>query len=152
MDVAYLLFKDGMLSLPMSGYDSNLFHAVAGCSHMRFDSASRTFYSGNMEADPAEIIKAIGERVCVTVKETQCSIRVQNFFSREWEIGVTNEEPPSVTPIGCWDGSAEAVEYFSLYWTEQMETELRACNYSPRTRAAYVHYNKALCRFSLKIP
>jgi site-specific recombinase XerD len=33
-----------------------------------------------------------------------------------------------------------------------METELCSRKYSPKTRAAYVHYNKALCRFLQKPP
>ena len=102
MDVAYLLFKDGIFSLPMSGYDSGLFHSIAGCSRTRFDLPSRTFYIENMEAVRADIKKAIGKRVYVMADETTGSVHVQNFFSREWKCGVSNETPYSTTvSAGC---------------------------------------------------
>ena len=96
MDVIYLFFKGGSLSLPMYGYDNSLFYAVSGCPRVRFDSASRTFYTRNMETDLAEVKKVIGERVCIMVNEEECSIRVQNFFSREWKSDAISENPRSI--------------------------------------------------------
>jgi site-specific recombinase XerD len=42
--------------------------------------------------------------------------------------------------------------YFSPFWTEQLETELHARKYSPRTISSYLHYNRAFCGFVSKTP
>jgi len=155
MDVAYLFYKDGTFSLPMSGYDKELFLAISKCKHTRFDSPSHTFHIENTEAGRPDVKKALGKRAYVLVNEATGSISVRNFLSPVKESGTV--EKASCSSGGSFPAAppcepVDAAEHFPPYWSEKLETELRARKYSPKTRGAYTNYNKALCRFSRKPP
>ena len=154
MDVAYLFYKKGTFSLPMSGYDKELFGAISKCPHTRFDSSSHTFYIENTKAGRPDIKKALGKRVHVLVNEATGSASVRNFLSSAQGSYTAKETSPfggSFPAIPPYE-PADAVEHFPPHWMEKLETELRARKYSPNMRSAYANYNKALCRFSSKPP
>ena len=155
MDVIYLFYKDGTFSLPMYGYDKELFCAIAKCRRTRFDSPSHTFCIENTKTGRPDIKKTLEKRAYALVNEATGSISVRNFFSRTQETGALQETPsPSADsfPATPSNEPADAVEHFPQRWIEKLETELRARKYSPKTRAAYANHNKALCRFSRKPP
>jgi len=153
MDVAYLFYKDGTFSLPMSGYDRELFGAISKCPRTRFDSSSHTFYIENTKAGRPDIKKALGKRAYVMINETTGSVSVRNFLSPAQESSQKTPSPPEGSPqtITSYDPT-DTTEWFPPRWMEKLETELRARKYSPNTRIAYVNHNKALCRFSRKPP
>ena len=155
MDVAYLFYKDGTFSLPMSGYDKELFGAISKCPRTRFDSFSHTFYIENTKAGRPDIKKALGKRAYVMINETTGSVSVRNFLSPAPKNHTTEETfRPSAASFPAIPSCepADTVEHFPPHWMEKLETELRARKYSPKTRIAYANHNKALCRFSRKPP
>ena len=145
MDVVYLLYTGGAILLPMTGYDKELFRAVAACRHARFDATSRTFHIEDTETNRLGIEKLLGNRTYAIADEASGFLSVRNFFSREPEGCVAIPASPN-------DERADTPEYFPPEWKEKMETELRARKYSPRTRATYLHYNRSLCRLLRKPP
>ncbi|MCL2610036.1 MAG: phage integrase N-terminal SAM-like domain-containing protein, partial [Treponema sp.] len=145
MDVVYLLCAGGTISLPMTGYDKELFRAVVACRQARFDAPSRTFHIEDTEPNRLVIEKLLGKRTYAIADEASGSLSVRNFFSLE-------PEGRAAIPASPKDERADAPEYFAPEWKEKLETELRARKYSPRTRSTYLHYNRSLCRLLRKTP
>jgi site-specific recombinase XerD len=73
------------------------------------------------------------------------------------DAGVSKKVPPvpradaDTLRLALKSGQDRAA-YFSPFWIEQLETELHARKYSPRTINSYRHYNRAFCAFVSKTP
>jgi site-specific recombinase XerD len=76
-------------------------------------------------------------------------VLVGNFFSGDAEI---DKVIPFVDDRKAPINKECLPDMFSESWIKKIETELRSRKYSPQTRVAYVHYNRALCRFLQKPP
>jgi site-specific recombinase XerD len=141
----YLFYTTKTIAIPLCGLDADLFRDIVRCKTARFDSSSFTFYLQNTDADRADIELALGKRLYIQVEEPANSVCIRNFFTQD-------SSPPEELVSDDAYPAGEASPFFSLRWVERLETELRSRKYSPKTRAVYAHYNKALCRHLQKPP
>jgi site-specific recombinase XerD len=152
MDVVYLFHENDSVRLPFFDYDKALFTRILHTRLCRWDNPHQRFTLA--QKDCAALIKqALDGAPYVEVNAKRAdTVVVGNFFSSEAAV----DETPVAVQLA--DGGETRTyqkclpDMLSLSWIEKIETELRSRKYSPRTRAAYVHYNKDLCRFLQKTP
>jgi site-specific recombinase XerD len=130
----------------MYGFDSDLFRDIARCAAARFDPSSRSFYIENTGPARRDIERILEKRLHVKVDETDNSLSLGNFLSR-------NTAPRRGVPGGpCPVPGAGEAARFSADWAQKLEKELRSRKYSPRTILSYLYHNTAFCRFIRKSP
>jgi site-specific recombinase XerD len=157
MDVVYLFYENDAIRLPLFAYDKVLFARILHTRICRWDNYSQRFTL--KQKDRAALIKEALEGIPYVEVDANRGkpIYVGNFFSHIEAAGEAGEEAldGAAKTVGAGEapvGREYPPDMLSGEWITKMETELRSRKYSPKTRAAYAHYNKALCRFLQKTP
>jgi site-specific recombinase XerD len=147
MNILYFIHEGDTVKIPFYGYDRLCFQRLTSMNIGYWDAAARQFVVPGK--GPAETLTAAfvndGYIVVETGKDAAAGVAVYGFFAAA---------PPALEPArgpALKTGRDEGV-YFSSSWAEQLETELRARKYSPRTIKSYLHYNRAFCGFARKTP
>jgi site-specific recombinase XerD len=148
MEVTYLIHNDGCLFIPFYDYDPVLFAGLAALKTGRWDAAARSFLfpEGALRNDTRN--GPLAGRCLVEVwKSPENSLFVDGFFKTLWRRE-SAETPVSGEPVSERSGPS----FFEEKWRILLETELHSRKYSPKTRAAYLHFNRALCAVLRKPP
>jgi site-specific recombinase XerD len=149
MEVVYLFHENGGVRLPIFDHDKTLFTRIAHTRLCRWDDLRQHFTLAQKDC-PALIKQALYGAPYVEVNAKGAgTVSVGNFFSGDAAVGGKTQ----IADAGKKRTSQKRLpDMLSPSWIEKTETELRSRKYSPQTRAAYVHYNRDLCRFLQKTP
>jgi site-specific recombinase XerD len=149
MDVVYLFHENDGIRLPFFDYDRDLFTRILHTRLCRWDNFFQRVTLRQKDC-VALIEQAFGGIPYVEVN-ANCGepVFVGNFFSGTAAV----DESIKATGGGDAPVKQECLpDMLSEEWIQKMEMKLRSEKYSPKTRAVYVHYNRALCRFLQKVP
>ncbi|MDR3161301.1 MAG: tyrosine-type recombinase/integrase [Spirochaetaceae bacterium] len=164
MKIVYLFYDEDGVTIPFYEYDEDLFqklvHTRLGCWKPKVSAFSlmrKTLSEGLLD-------RVLAGKVCVEVRldrgEAAASVAVRGFFQQEQggEAAASANTPILTDRTGspgdrdCLLQSCPLPELFSDAWAENLETELHARKYSPKTIRAYLYYNRAFCRTLRKRP
>jgi site-specific recombinase XerD len=73
---------------------------------------------------------------------------INGFFSHRHDFDPVDDTAKADHPAP----QSALPDMFSNEWHEKLESELCSRKYSPKTRSAYIHYNRTLCRHFQKSP
>ncbi|MDR1318941.1 MAG: tyrosine-type recombinase/integrase [Treponema sp.] len=152
MDVVYLFHENGSIRLPFFDYDTVLFTRILHTRLCWWDNLFQRFTL--KPKDRAVLVKQALDGIPYVEVNTDCPdpVSVGNFFSGKEVIDEGMKNPAAEQHEEAPVNQECLPDMFSKAWIKKMETELCSRKYSPKTREAYVHYNRALCRFSRKPP
>jgi site-specific recombinase XerD len=145
MDVVYLFYEQNSIRIPFFSYDRGLFKSLCGSRLGQWDNVDHQYIIQKPSCDDEQLRKIFADRPYIEVeKDPQMPIVVNSvpYSDPEAGTGIASSHVPLY----------EMPEQLSDYWIEKLESELRSRKYSPRTRDAYIYYNKALCRWLQKTP
>jgi site-specific recombinase XerD len=156
MDVVYLFYEADRIRIPFYDADKPLFSKFVETKVGAWDPSRNHF-----------IVKsALGNMLINRVLEGKTYVEVDKPPYKSVIVGgFFNQSPPPRSsegggPLLPRSKAAEPAgvefrplpEMFSILWREKLEEEMRARKYSPKTVAAYVFYNRDLCRRLQKLP
>ena len=147
MNILYLIHEGNRVKIPFCGGDGLYFRRLKSMNIGYWDAAALQFVVPG-ERLTENLTAAFVNDGCVVVetgKGDAAGVAVYGFFAAA---------PPSLKPVRrpFLKTGRDETGYFSPFWAAQLETELRARKYSPRTIKSYLHYNRAFCGFALKTP
>ena len=165
MDIIYAFCESESLRFPFFGYDKNLFSLLAkqGCGF--WDKARREFiFPRGLKDD--QLKRIFSDIPCVKVSpESKFNFTVFGFFNRPWADVAeplpapvpSNKFYKKLSPEEILKQSVFSIpdsepEKFNEGWQRKLDDELRLRKYSPRTRNAYIYFNKMLCQTLKKPP
>jgi site-specific recombinase XerD len=165
MNVLYLVHEGGSVKIPFYGYDTLYFQRLKSLEIGFWNDAALQFVVPQKMLTEAITGAFVNDgRIVVELgKDPEMPAAVYGLFGRG-KFQSPNSQAPvleKVPPIPLVDADAlklarkatqDRTSYFSPFWTEQLETELHARKYSPRTISSYLHYNRAFCGFVFKTP
>jgi site-specific recombinase XerD len=159
MRVLYLIHEGGSVKIPFYGYDTLYFQRIRSLKIGFWNSAALQFVVPKEMLTEAITGTFTGDgRVVVEIgKDPAAPAVVHGLFGSETfqfpksHPPVSENVPPIPGPDVLKPGHGQG-SYFSSFWIEQLETELHARKYSPRTINSYLHYNRAFCGFVSKTP
>ncbi|MDR2098156.1 MAG: tyrosine-type recombinase/integrase [Spirochaetaceae bacterium] len=165
MNVIYLIREAKAVKIPFYGQDTLYFQRLKslkiGCWN---DSALHFIFPSDMMTKTVTGIFVNDGRVVVEIEgDSETPAAVYGFFDGGKLLftkpGAHDLENTPALPCAGASVSRPAIDlvqdrkvYFSPFWTEQLETEMHARKYSPRTIKSYIHYNRAFCEFASKTP
>jgi site-specific recombinase XerD len=161
MNVLYLIHEQNTVKIPFYGYDSLYFQRLR-CLNIGYWDASALQFVVPVEMLTESITGTFvndGRVVVETGGGGSTHTAVYGFFTAD--VPMPDAEPafkparepaPMPAAIPAAEPAQDKRAYFSSFWMEQLETELRARKYSPRTMKSYIHYNRAFCEFASKTP
>jgi site-specific recombinase XerD len=176
MDVVYVFYDGGKLTIPFYDYDPRLFQTMLNSKAGFWNARVSGFIIPANSPGCAEIPRLLRGIPYVTVKPGEIPpVQAHNFFDTDIPLaGPHSADVPKAAALDAGSGAApqagreaEAdrlgdrsclirsippVEYFPPIWQEKLITELRSRKYSPKTIASYLHYNRAFCRTQQKNP
>ncbi|MDR0443130.1 MAG: tyrosine-type recombinase/integrase [Treponema sp.] len=151
MEVVYFFRSTSSVRVPFFDYDKGLFRLFAVHGGGTWDKLRREFvFTQNTNAD--QFNRILSGVPYVWVEENSViPPQVAGFWERPWEQSPAVPVPPPAINYTML-GPSPLPEKFSDDWRIKLEAELRARKYSPRTRSAYIYYNRLLCRTLQKTP
>jgi site-specific recombinase XerD len=167
MDVVYLFYGSGKITIPFYDYDPRMFRILLNGADGVWDACARCFTIRKSSPGYVRVFSLFRGIIWAAVKPGEESpVRAYNFFKREFfpqkmnfqeEKGTASADisvdgPGYMNDSECLAGSVPKPVFFSSFWQEKLITELHARKYSPKTIVSYVHYNRAFCRTLLKSP
>lgn len=170
MDVVYLFYDEKRIVIPFYDYDKRLFAELMHTKLGLWNYRGRAYEISPGPASEEMLDRVFAGMVRVRVgREPDKPVAVQGFLGAGWgEAASCRGEPGQgrtlplpegenggdipVDDRDCLIRSVGLPERFTKVWIDKLETELRARKYSPKTVAAYVHYNKAFCKTVQKGP
>jgi site-specific recombinase XerD len=162
MRVLYLIHEGDSVKIPFYGYDPLYFQRLRSLGIGFWNDAAFQFVvpQGMLTRAITGVFVGDGRVVVEIGKDPAALVVVYGLFDGEIFKSPQSRPPVSETPpILDEDTSGpipqsnqDRTECFSSFWTEQLETELHARKYSPRTINSYLHYNRAFCGFVSKMP
>jgi site-specific recombinase XerD len=146
MNILYLIHEGNTVKIPFYGCDVLYFQRLKSLNIGHWDAAALQFvvpYEMLTEAITGTFVHD-GRVVVETGKASIMRDAVSGFFDAATipVFETASARIPAVKP-----GEDETV-YFSSFRKEQLETELRARKYSPRTIKTYLHFVRDFFRFS----
>ncbi|MDR0315851.1 MAG: site-specific integrase [Treponema sp.] len=151
MEVVYLFCESGTVRIPFSNHAWHQFYLPITLAGGIWDNTRQEFiFERNTDAEQfSHIFFCIP---CVWVEENSLvPLRISGFWERPWkQAAVIPSAPHSMNYTTL--GPLPPPEKLPEYWRLKLEAELRARKYSPRTRTAYIYYNRLLCRTLQKTP
>ncbi|MCL1836775.1 MAG: tyrosine-type recombinase/integrase [Treponema sp.] len=155
MEVVYIFCEAASVRIPFFNYDQHLFRLLVSVGGGVWDNDRQEFIF-DRSVHPARFRFIASYIPYVQVDEnSSCRISVFGFGN------FSQEETPCVNPASALSppqkiytmlGPLPPPEKFPERWESKLEAELRSRKYSPRTRRAYVYYNRLLCRTLQKSP
>jgi site-specific recombinase XerD len=165
MNVLYLIHEGGSVKIPFYGNDARCFQRLNSLGIGFWNDAALQFVVPRGMLTEAITGTFVGDgRVVVEIgKDPVRPAAVYGLFegknlqSPKPRAPAAENVPPAPLVAGAAFKPAPkpgqiGASYFSPFWTEQLETELHARKYSPRTISSYLHYNRAFCGFVAKTP
>jgi site-specific recombinase XerD len=164
MRVLYLIREGDSVKIPFYGYDVLFFLRLKSLEIGSWNGAAFQFIVPAEMLTEAIIGTFVNDgRVVVAIgKDPESPAAVYGLFDGK---NLQNLQFPKSRAPAAKNVSAgprvdadtlrpgqDRAAYFSPFWTEQLETELHARKYSPRTINSYHHYNHAFCEFVFKTP
>jgi site-specific recombinase XerD len=165
MNILYLIHEGGSVKIPFYGYDTLYFQRLKSLKIGSWNDAAFHFLvpremltkavTGTFVNDGRVVVEIGKDPVTPAVVYGLLDGKKLQFTKPQ--VPASENVPPAPlagagtlkpAPKPGRDGSA----YFSSFWTEQLETELHARKYSPRTISSYLHYNRAFCGFVSRTP
>ena len=160
MDVVYLFYESAVTRIPFFSRNKRLFNLLAVRGSGTWDGARQEFVF-NRRVIAEQLSKIIPGIPCVCAEENSSDqLRILGFWDRLWDkapggSSVKKVEVNRIAPPGnpfAFPVQPLLPEKLSEYWRSKLEAELRSRKYSPRTRSAYIYYNRLLCRTLQKTP
>jgi site-specific recombinase XerD len=170
MDIVYLFHGGEKIIIPFHDCDSRLFQALLKSKAGIWDARSSSFSIQAASPGHERALRVLQGIPYATVRPGEDPpVRVYNFFEqtvppdrlptagrlasgKEAEGSKQGSKPEPVSDTACLVRSIPKPEFFSLAWQEKLTTELHSRKYSPKTIAAYVHYNRTFCKTLQKNP
>ncbi|GHV90807.1 hypothetical protein AGMMS50268_13100 [Spirochaetia bacterium] len=167
MQIVYLFHEEDRIRIPMYDYDKEVFSLLIKTPVCRWDRAGNQFLLPRTNYADQFFHQLFPRRPYVEIgKSPEKPVIINHFLEFEQiEFGkkhsktaecpepVYAAEPVSRRALLKQEPPAQTLkEHFSEKWRVKLETELQSRKYSPRTRAAYIQHNKALCRWLGKPP
>jgi site-specific recombinase XerD len=161
MDVVYLFYESSGIRIPFFAYDADLFKKLCSSRLGYWDKAGRQYVVVNSnDGDNEKLRGLLHGRHYVEIGKNAQTPMVINYPSYKTSKPAANApampcaspRPEIYVAPGMHAPPRSLPETFSGEWREKLEYELRSRKYSPRTIEAYIHYNKALCRWIQKTP
>ena len=159
MDVVYIFHESDVTRVPLFHYDRHIFNLLAVRGGGVWDRGRREFiFNGAVSADRFGFIVSSVPYVWVEEGSSllprvfgfigdACQVQEKAVSSLAFplEVSVPSPELPLVS-------DPFLPEKFPEHWQNKLELELRSRKYSPRTRCAYLYFNRMLCRSLQKSP
>ncbi|MDR2480770.1 MAG: site-specific integrase [Spirochaetaceae bacterium] len=172
MELVYIFSGADGIRIPFFDYDSRLFRLIASGGGGIWNKSRREFIFPNEHTCLDTFSSIFSDITWVMVTENNpAQLMIHNFFERPWNNTVINQIPRSadIQIDNCPARSAGAgmqqsdaaclaafvsktEQFFPEHWRIELEVELHARKYSPRTLRSYVYYNSLLCRTLQKTP
>jgi site-specific recombinase XerD len=154
MEVVYLFYESGTIRIPFFDYDQRLFRMLVSVGGGVWDNTRKEFVFRRNE-NMMRFSGIASYIPYVQVLENVVNpIRISGLRERQWpEIPDTRpikkrgEDTVFAMPV-----APPLPDKFSKHWQDQLEAELRARKYSPKTMRSYIYYNSFLCRTLQKTP
>ena len=155
MEVVYVFCEAASVRIPFFDYDQHLFRLLLSVGGGIWDNDRQEFiFDRSVHLARFRFVALYIPYVLVDENSSR-RISVFGFgnFSQEETSGV-NPVPVPDPPQKIYTmlGPLPPPEKFPERWESKLEAELRSRKYSPRTRRAYVYYNRLLCRTLHKPP
>lgn len=143
MKILYLIHERDTVKIPFYCYDALYFQRLKSLNTGYWDAATLQFVVPGEILTEAVIETFVNDGLVVVEAGKAPRTTVYGFFDAFAPMPVIKTDPKP---------AQDKVVYFSTFWAEQLETELRARKYSPHTIKGYLHYNRAFCEFASKTP
>jgi site-specific recombinase XerD len=170
MNVLYLFQEPTGVRVPFFGYNPSLFRRLVLHGGGRWNAKYREFvFDRNFDIE--QFNRFLPGIPIVQVRENfpgqLLSTKVLGFLKQSDEVAPNNDSqtkismPKKIDEINIdempnspfsFPASFSLPEKFSGQYIERLETELRSRKYSPKTRNAYIYYNRLICRTLQKTP
>jgi len=161
MNAVYVFFENNDIRIPFFDYDKGLFSQLIKSQMGQWDNERKQYHISRSSYNTEQLKKALEGRTFVEVgKEPDNPVNIEGFITGgQPEIDETSSaEPEEVhepeTYFG-FDINAPVTTIDDQFPDDlriQLETELHARDYSPKTKQAYLYYNINLCRWLQKQP
>jgi site-specific recombinase XerD len=151
MDVVYLFYENDKIRIPLLDYDEELLRNLITSGFGYWDQLSRQYIIPRKKETDINMKSIISNRTFVEVNRGQNTPEVVNYCFLSGTTGIRrtgNSGPHDYFPLRI----DKEQDKFSDEWLGKLEAELCSRKYSPNTRAAYIHYNQALCKWLQKTP
>jgi integrase/recombinase XerD len=154
MEVVYLFYESGVIRIPFFDYDPQLFRLLVSTGGGVWDAVRKEFVFKRNE-DAIRFNRIASYIPYVHVLENAVNpIRIFGLRERQWqEIPDTSSAKKSAEDtVFVLPATPPLPDKFPKHRQDQLEAELRARKYSPKTMRAYIYYNRFLCRTLQKPP
>jgi site-specific recombinase XerD len=147
MDVVYIIHDGDSIKIPFTGYDQALFSRLRVLRSGYWDTASRQFVMPC--GTGAMVAGAVSGSIRVEADQSrEAPFTVSGFLGRPWDPPEERYASTAKIPVARdKDGGI-----FSPHLAAALDTEMRSRKYSPKTRKAYLYFNRELCLAAGKGP
>ncbi|GHV93889.1 hypothetical protein AGMMS50293_02090 [Spirochaetia bacterium] len=160
MQIVYLFHERNRIRIPMYDYDKDIFSRLVKTPACRWDSVGNQFLLPRADYSEQFFRQLFPHRPYVEVDRNPEKPVIVNFFlhpeQKEESLYSDKISKPlcekASTFIQKKQSPTHPPKEFQEKWRIKLETELQSRKYSPKTRAAYIQYNKALCTWLGKSP
>jgi site-specific recombinase XerD len=154
MEIVYLFYESDAIRIPFFDYDQRLFRMLVSVGGGVWDNTRKEFVF-KRNKDMMRFNRIASYIPYVQVCENAVNpIRIFGLREHRWqEISDTRPVKKSIeNTVFTMSVAPPLPDKFPKFRQDQLEAELRARKYSPKTIRSYIYYNKFLCRTLQKTP